>query len=562
MNLFNRLRVRYLITLVVGLALTIGLVAVAILAERHQEASMRALHEKTMEKLTEGVLQGLQSVMLAGSANIAQDFAERLKSVPEISDMRILRIGGQEAFLDNKTVEEVNERRGDDIFDRHDNERVVQVLPPTDPSLARVLESAQPLALYRPDANGNPTLTFLAPINNQENCYKCHGRAKPVRGVLLLSTSLAELERDILKNRQQTLVMLAVSLMAAMLLTGYLMGRTVVAPLEAVMKAIARVRAGDLEHKIAWDSDDELGRMAESFNVMTADLKTTYSGLQAERDKLTTIILGAAEGIAVADRSGKVALVNPAMEQMTGKSAQQIIDEGLERLLDDPASMTTWLAGGGQQGTPTVTYRNHSFQVYAASLTSDDGRHAGAAVLLRDVTEERRLEAELRRLSTTDALTGLFNRRHLDDTLRKEFNRAARDEAGPLSVIMSDVDHFKKFNDTHGHDQGDRVLKAVAQAMRDSIRQFDVPCRYGGEEFFMILPRTGTEGAVCVAERLRLAVESMVVDGLKVTISLGVATYPNQGAEGPDNLVEQADAALYRAKEGGRNRVMTAGAAT
>lgn len=559
MNLLKRLRIRYLIMLVVGLAVTAGLVATAWVYTQRQEAAVRLHNERTMEKLTEGVLQGLQSVMLAGSADMAHAFADRLKRVPEISDLRVLRLDGREAFLDNRTIEDVNRRRGEDVFPTRETETQVQVLPADDPDFSRVLAEGRAVAIYRPDRGGSPTLTFLAPIVNHQVCYKCHGKASPLRGVLLLSTSLAEVERDILQVRQQTLLLLGLSLMVTMLLTGYLMGRSVVAPLETVTEAMARVREGDLEYRVTVDSQDELGRMADSFNRMTAGVKATYADLKRERDKLTTIILGAAEGIAVADGSGAVVLVNPAMERLVGKPAGQITAEGLERLLDDPATMHRWLAGDSGEGVPTARYNDHSFQVYAATLLADDGRAAGAAVLLRDITEEKRLEAELTRLSTTDALTGLFNRRHLDEILGHEFNRAVRVGEAPLSVIMSDVDHFKKFNDTHGHDQGDRVLQAVAGAMRATVRQHDVACRYGGEEFLVILPRTPAAAARQVAERLRQAVEALVVDGLKVTASLGVATYPDQLVPSAEALVEAADAALYRAKGAGRNRVVTAG---
>lgn len=176
------------------------------------------------------------------------------------------------------------------------------------------------------------------------------------------------------------------------------------------------------------------------------------------------------------------------------------------------------------------------------------------------MTEENRLQDELRRLSTTDALTGLHNRRFLDESLRRELERV-RHTGAPLSVIMFDVDRFKRFNDEHGHDQGDRVLQAIAASLRQALRKYDLACRYGGEEFLAILPGTAAEGAFSVAERLRRDVEECSVDGLKVTISLGVATVPDILAGAPEDLVAAADSALYRAKAGGRNRVEVAQAA-
>ena len=123
---------------------------------------------------------------------------------------------------------------------------------------------------------------------------------------------------------------------------------------------------------------------------------------------------------------------------------------------------------------------------------------------------------------------------------------------------MFDVDHFKRFNDRHGHDQGDRVLQALADRTRESLRAADLPCRYGGEEFLVILPDTGEAAAAVVAERLREAVAGSDVDGLRVTISVGVATFPGEGISGAEQLVASADAALYEAKNAGRNQVKAA----
>ena len=129
----------------------------------------------------------------------------------------------------------------------------------------------------------------------------------------------------------------------------------------------------------------------------------------------------------------------------------------------------------------------------------------------------------------------------------------------PLSVLMFDVDHFKKFNDTHGHDQGDRVLQTVARLFHDHLRRHDIACRYGGEEFLGILPATPSSGAMAVAERIRRAIESAEVDGLRVTVSIGVACVPEMAAGTPSEMVELADAALYEAKRSGRNQVRLAG---
>jgi diguanylate cyclase (GGDEF)-like protein len=129
--------------------------------------------------------------------------------------------------------------------------------------------------------------------------------------------------------------------------------------------------------------------------------------------------------------------------------------------------------------------------------------------------------------------------------------------ADPLALAMLDIDHFKAFNDRYGHEQGDRVLQAVAATLREVARDSDLACRYGGEEFMLILPHTPLDGAVRCAERLRTAIAECDVDGLGVTVSIGVACF--DGMAGPaDDLVEVADRRLYLAKRGGRNRVVAA----
>ena len=171
--------------------------------------------------------------------------------------------------------------------------------------------------------------------------------------------------------------------------------------------------------------------------------------------------------------------------------------------------------------------------------------------------------AELERLSVTDDLTGLANRRHLDDALARELQRSER-HARPFAVLMLDVDRFKVFNDTHGHPAGDAVLQRLAKILRDSAREVDTVARYGGEEFFLILPETSAAGAALMAERIRASTEAhhfAIDDGaadVSVTVSIGYAVFPEHGVT-PDAMLEAADQALYRSKQGGRNRATAAG---
>jgi diguanylate cyclase (GGDEF)-like protein/PAS domain S-box-containing protein len=169
-----------------------------------------------------------------------------------------------------------------------------------------------------------------------------------------------------------------------------------------------------------------------------------------------------------------------------------------------------------------------------------------------------RLRETLRQQSIRDSLTGLFNRRYLDETLPREILRATR-TGSTLGVMMVDIDHFKQLNDTHGHDAGDAVLSALGRFLQQQVRGDDIACRYGGEEFTLILPGASLDAVCDRAEQLRVGVQSLVVRFNNtqldtITLSLGIAMWPQHG-ETEDIVLQAADAALYRAKQGGRNRV-------
>ena len=167
---------------------------------------------------------------------------------------------------------------------------------------------------------------------------------------------------------------------------------------------------------------------------------------------------------------------------------------------------------------------------------------------------------QLEELLVTDPLTGISNRRHLMETMKNEARRSHRSK-NSFAILMVDVDHFKKFNDTHGHVAGDEALKAVAKVLQTGTREVDHVARFGGEEFLVVLPDTDIAGAVRAAERIRevLAKRSVAVGkrSLKLTVSTGVAEFPMDG-DSPEALIVSADAALYQAKRSGRDRVVRA----
>jgi diguanylate cyclase (GGDEF)-like protein/PAS domain S-box-containing protein len=216
---------------------------------------------------------------------------------------------------------------------------------------------------------------------------------------------------------------------------------------------------------------------------------------------------------------------------------------------------------------PLVAQREASGLLYlraTVNFWTDDNQQ-----LVRAVSEQialalanLKLQEKLREQSIRDALTGLYNRRYLEESLEREIHRAGR-SGHQMSVLMFDVDHFKKFNDTFGHEAGDLLLRQMGECITSFVRKSDIACRYGGEEFALLMPELSVEQAQLRAEALRKSVEAMEVQYRrqplgKVTISVGVATYPLHGSEGTE-LMNAADAALYKAKHEGRNRVVCAG---
>ena len=175
------------------------------------------------------------------------------------------------------------------------------------------------------------------------------------------------------------------------------------------------------------------------------------------------------------------------------------------------------------------------------------------------VSTVTRAHKSLARMATTDSLTGLFNRRHMIALTEKELARHHRRPSN-LTLLLMDIDHFKQINDQYGHDMGDRVLAAVSQSLKDSMREQDFIGRWGGEEFLAVLPETDFEQAAVSAERIRKAIEGLVIDcdgnTVQVTLSIGISQY--RAEEPLSNAIARADYALYAGKSAGRNRVEVA----
>jgi diguanylate cyclase (GGDEF)-like protein len=368
--------------------------------------------------------------------------------------------------------------------------------------------------------------------------------------------------------------------------------------LSRFLQAARRLASGDFSSPIKTEGRDEFAALGEEFNNMSSQLERRLAELSQERSRLRGAIQRIGQTFASnLDRPALLELalktaidaVQASSGRLSARSAEsdkltEVVREGslegfeeailgaeteaMERgEIAQVASpernvLTVPLGphepGGRVHGLVTVASRDHEF--------SDDDRTvlrslaSQAALALENVN----LHVQVSRQAVTDELTGLSNHRRFQELLAQEMEQVRRYHH-PVGLIMLDIDDFKAVNDNYGHQQGDIVLRRVARVVADTSREADFPARYGGEEMALILPHTDMAGSHAIAERIRTAIEALRIsrvdqDGvLRVTASLGVAAFTDGSKE---DLIAEADAALYEAKRQGKNRTVRAGVAT
>ena len=306
-------------------------------------------------------------------------------------------------------------------------------------------------------------------------------------------------------------------------------------------------------------------------------------------DRVKAMLDALAEGVLVVDKSERIVLANRSFAETIGQSAASLQGKrasslGWQQVRCEEAPVEyPWCraisegsaAMGSQLGLPTDSGGARTFTINSAPILANDGSTRGALATFDDVTaiEQKNLQLremletlkrsrdevdgqnrELMLLATIDPLTGCLNRRSFFRTFETQWSAAKRHDYH-LGCVMIDIDHFKSINDKYGHGAGDRVLQQIAEAIKSSARKSDVVCRYGGEEFCILLPHSDIEKAATAAERYRLAIELTNCGGIRVAGSLGAAS-TDLGAQDLRELLNQADMALYAAKRAGRNRVI------
>lgn len=250
------------------------------------------------------------------------------------------------------------------------------------------------------------------------------------------------------------------------------------------------------------------------------------------------------------DAGGDVTYVNPAAEKLfpgleTAGLSHPLLS-GLKDMIAELRQSKRQEEIAHETEAGEATYELHISYIEEADLVR---------VYVLDITQRKRAEREIHILATTDSLTGIANRREFSLILGNEVSRARR-YGMPLSLVMYDLDHFKQVNDTWGHDVGDAVLQGVTRLVRQNIRTVDIPARWGGEEFMVLMPQSGLSAAASAAEKLRQAISLHRFDKVdSMTASFGVTEFVPR--DDFNSLLKRVDDALYRAKERGRNRVET-----
>jgi diguanylate cyclase (GGDEF)-like protein/PAS domain S-box-containing protein len=347
--------------------------------------------------------------------------------------------------------------------------------------------------------------------------------------------------------------------------------RLVALPVRHYTKTLATDEAGPGYPELAPEGAYELVSLAETINRRRAEQMRTEATLRDSELRLRTNLLMMPLASMEVDQADRIRSWNPAAELMFGYLEKEVLGLGLidlivpERFREQMRRLIGKLADGEVidrhvNVNLTKDGREIVCEWYNTPLYDSRGAWIGWVSLIKDITEQQAEAEKILYLSRHDPLTGLLNRRSMQEKLDEERQRCQR-TGSAYSTIMLDIDRFKDFNDRYGHECGDLVLRRVAEAMDDAVRATDSVARWGGEEFLILLPETSCVGGAELAEKIRRRIEAERIayggESFGVTVTAGISTFEADDAS-VDDCVRRADEALLKGKESGRNRVIGA----
>ncbi len=502
-------------------------------------------YEKTVEEPTVGVLMTESGPMVVAARPILTSGGEG-PSRGTLVMGRLLE-DGEMAAIAQQTRVDVRQLAG-------------RTEPPFDkPGLTRVVDGQGTVEIVRLEPNRLVVEGKLADVTG--------ARALVLEAVTPRTTTNAG--RAAL--RLSALFLVAIGLLTALVILGA-MERAVLVRVRRLRSEIATLAEHrDFAGRVSISGRDELSSLAIQMNAMLAELGEAHDALRVSEGLMQAVFRNAAVGAAVLDIEGRYLQVNERWAQMLGRSRDDLVGHRCHEITH-PEDVEEYC--DLVYGTLGCTLEVHRAEirclrsdgeaiwvdVSASLIRGDDNQPSAVVSIYADITDRRRAERELQAISKRDPLTGLANRRAFDEQFEAEWRRALR-TGRPVSMLMLDVDHFKRYNDAYGHVQGDECLQELAAVLKDVFRRaVDFPSRWGGEEFAVVLSDADEDEALRAAERIRAAVERRALprpgdEPDVVTVSVGFATARPSAGDDRNELLAAADKGLYAAKGAGRNCV-------
>lgn len=482
----------------------------------------------------------------------------------------------------------------------------------SDESIQGILDNDETYYKFLPDEGKEGIFQTIQPVHAEERCFQCHNRGSEHIGLIEVRISYAK-ARDYLQSHSNSEIFWNfTNIMLLVIILVIVISIIILKPITNLTNVSKELANGKLNKRAKYISNDEIGDLSKSFNLMASTIEEQMKELRTAREQLQSTFerVGEAMGSALnlndisdviieetlrvsnfsictlmlKDKRGNLRVqayrgihkqkikdyennpinssVNFLFSVMRAKSFLEVKDlhnrSDLQRLAIEKGANTLFsvplIVENETIGLINLVSRNHvQLDEEQIRVLYALASHSAAAI------DHAKLHARTKRLAITDGLTEVYNHRYFYQKLEDEMSRSMRYKR-PLSLLMIDIDHFKDFNDTYGHLAGDSLLKQIAQLFKKITRNIDIVARYGGEEFAILLLETDFDDARIFADRVRRAVEKSDFydkDGTllgKVTVSIGISNYPVQSSTSRQ-IIQSADVALYMAKESGRNRV-------